>query len=73
MHDSDSNHYQQIAKTFSFLGVCNGQRRKRPTDRGGENIFDSLCRSVCTLHYTPCTMQVMGVTLKPDIEVSNTC
>ena len=23
--------------------------------------------------HTPCTMQVMGVTLKPDIEVINTC
>ena len=69
MFNSDRNHYQHIAKTLSFLGLCNGQSRKRPTDRGGKNIFAFLCRSLCI---PLCTMQVMGVTLKPDIEVSNT-
>ena len=33
-------------QSFSFQGLCNGQSRKRPTDRGGENIFGSLCGSL---------------------------
>ena len=35
-----------LHKTFSFQGLCNGQSRKRPTDRGGENIFGSLSGSL---------------------------
>ena len=50
MHDRDSNNHQHIVKTFSFLGLCNGQSRKRPTDRGGKNIFAFLCHSSYTLY-----------------------
>ena len=37
-----------LNQTFSFQGLCNGQSRKRPTDRGGKNIFASLCHSSYT-------------------------
>ena len=59
-------------QTFSFQGVCNGQSRKRPTDRGGKiylALFVVLCSKAL---FNINIIQVMGVTLKPDIEVSNT-